>query len=235
MTDARQRLRIVIAEDHYLVREGTRRLLEDTGEVDVVAAVSTGPELIDAVTRLSPDVVVSDIRMPPQHRLEGIEAAHEIRRTRPGIGVVILSQHADSAYALKLLEHGSDGLAYLLKSRLGDVEHLVHAAREVADGRSVVDAKVVDGLLEARRRSARSPLNQLTPREAEVLRRMAEGMSNRGIADALHLSVSSVEKYVTTTFAKLGLSGEPTRDRRVMAVLTYLREGATSGPDGRVG
>lgn len=220
-----ERLRIVIAEDHYLVREGTRRLLEDTGEVEVLAAVGNATELLDAVERLSPDAVVSDIRMPPDHRLEGIEAAHRIRREHPGVGVVILSQHADSLYAVRLLEHGSDGLAYLLKSRVADVDHLVNALREVVAGRSVIDSTVVDALLAAQLRKQRSPLTDLSDRERDVLRCMAEGMSNRGIADALSLSLSSVEKYVAATFARLSLGQGAHQDRRVLAVLTYLREG----------
>lgn len=219
-------LRVIIAEDHYLVREGTRRLLEDTGEVDMVASVGTAVELLDAVPRLKPDAVIADIRMPPSHRLEGIEAAHTIRAAYPSVGVVILSQHSDSAYALSLLEHGSAGLAYLLKSRVADVDHVLFALREVVAGRSVIDSQVVEGLLEQRRRADRSALRSLAPRELEVLGKMAEGMSNRGIADALHLSLSSVEKYVAATFGKLGLDTEPHRDRRILAVLTFLREGS---------
>ncbi|GAA1579405.1 response regulator transcription factor [Kribbella sancticallisti] len=217
-------LRVVMAEDHYLVREGTRRLLEDTREIEVVDAVDNAAELLDAVAEHNPDAVVTDIRMPPNHRLEGIEAAHEIRRRHAGIGVVVLSQHAEASYALSLLEHGSDGLAYLLKSRVADVEHLVFALREVVAGRSVIDAMVVDELLAARRRTERSRLHALTERETDVLQRLAEGMSNRGIADSLHLSVSSVEKYVASVFSKLELGPAEHHDRRVLAVLTWLRE-----------
>jgi DNA-binding NarL/FixJ family response regulator len=216
-------LRVVIAEDHYLVREGTRRLLEDTGHVDVVASTANAPELLDAVRRLTPHAAIVDIRMPPGHRLEGIEAAHRIRADQPEVGVVILSLHADSAYAIALLEHGSDGLAYLLKNKVADVDHLVFALREVVAGRSVIDAEVVDGLLVTRRRAERSPLNQLAPRELDIIAAMAEGNSNRGIAARLNLSVSSVEKAITTIFTKLGLDPEPHHDRRVLAVLTYLR------------
>ncbi|MPZ96395.1 MAG: response regulator [Propionibacteriales bacterium] len=218
-------LRVVLAEDHYLVREGTRRLLEDTGQVEVVAAVPNAPELLDAVRRLQPDAAVVDIRMPPGHRLEGIEAAHLIRATQPTVGVVILSQHGDSAYAVALLEHGSGGLAYLLKSRVADVGHVLFALHEVIAGRSVIDAEVVEGLLEHRRQVETSPVLELSARELQVLTALAEGMSNRGIAARLHLSVSSVEKYVTSIFAKLGLAGEPDHDRRVLAALTFLRTG----------
>ncbi|WP_238997794.1 response regulator transcription factor [Nocardioides limicola] len=217
-------LRIVIAEDHYLVREGTRRLLEDTGQVEVLAAVANAAELLQAVDEHRPAAVVTDIRMPPGHQFEGIEAAHEIRRRCPDTGVVVLSQHADAGYALLLLEQGSAGLAYLLKSRVADVEHLVFALREVVAGRSVVDATVVDELLATRRRAASSRLDALTPREAEVMQCLAEGMSNRGIAEALNLSVSSVEKYVAAVFAKLDLGPADGHDRRVLAVLTWLRE-----------
>jgi DNA-binding NarL/FixJ family response regulator len=217
----------VIAEDHYLVREGTRRLLDDTGQVDVVAAVGSAVELADAVRRLKPDAVITDIRMPPGHRMEGIEAAHAIRAQHRDVGVVVLSQHADSGYVMALLEHGSGGLAYLVKNRVADVEHLLFALREVIADRSVVDSQVVEALVERRRQGERSPLRQLTQRELEILRRMAEGRSNLGIADALHLSQSSVEKYVTSIFAKLGLDAESHRDRRILAVLTFLREGAT--------
>src|SRR5439155_7322601 len=132
-------LRIVIAEDNYLVREGTRRLLEDTGQVDVVAAVGSAEELVDAVRRLRPNAVVTDIRMPPGHHMEGIEAAHRIRDERPDVGVVVLSQHADQAYAFELLKNGTSGLAYVLKDRVGEVEELLHALEEVVAGRSVID------------------------------------------------------------------------------------------------
>jgi len=190
----------------------------------VVAAVGTATELLDAVRRLRPDAVITDIRMPPGHRMEGIEAAHTIRREHPDVGVVVLSQHSDSGYALELLKHGSEGLAYLLKSRVVDVEHMLLALREVIAGRSVIDAQVVEALVERRRRAKRSPLRDLAPRELQILRCMAEGMSNRGIAETLHLSQSSVEKYVTSVFAKLRLDAEPQRDRRIMAVLTFLRD-----------
>ena len=137
------RLRVILAEDNYLVREGTRRLLEDSGEIDVVAAVGNAEELRDAVRRFAPQAVLTDIRMPPGHHMEGIEAAHAIRRDHPGIGVVVLSQHTDEVYAFALLRDGTSGLAYLLKDRLGDVEDLIRALREVARGGSVIDPVVV--------------------------------------------------------------------------------------------
>src|SRR5438876_5741794 len=162
------RLRIVIAEDNYLVREGTRRLLEDSGEVDVIAAVSTAGELLDAVMRLHPDAVLTDIRMPPGHHMEGIEAAHAIRATSPHVGVVVLSQHADQAYAFELLKHGTAGLAYLLKERVGDLDELLRALHEVVAERSVIDARVVELLVTRRARLAESPVSALSPRELEV-------------------------------------------------------------------
>jgi DNA-binding NarL/FixJ family response regulator len=225
-----ERLRVVIAEDNYLVREGTRRLLEDSGEVVVVASVSTADELLEVVNGLRPDAVLTDIRMPPGHHLEGIQAAHAIRQRHPGIGVVVLSQHSDAAYALQLFKNGTDGLGYLLKTRVGELDELVHALREVAAGRAVIDPGVVERLVDYRARQAESPLSSLSGREVDVLREMAEGKSNLAIAGALHLSESSVEKYVNTIFSKLGLSEERSVSRRVTAVLTYLHDanGATT-------
>jgi DNA-binding NarL/FixJ family response regulator len=216
------RLRVVLAEDNYLVREGTRRLLEDSGEVDVVAAVGNAEELRDAVRRFAPQAVLTDIRMPPGHHMEGIEAAHAIRRDHPGIGVVVLSQHTDEVYAFALLRDGTGGLAYLLKDRLGDVEDLIRALREVARGGSVIDPVVVEGLVGRRTRAARSPLAALTTRELDVLREMAQGKTNAGIEQALHLSSSTVEKHVNSIFGKLGLGEEPVH-RRVAAVIAFLR------------
>jgi DNA-binding NarL/FixJ family response regulator len=216
------RLRVVLAEDNYLVREGTRRLLEDSGEIDVVAAVGNAEELRDAVRRFAPQAVLTDIRMPPGHHMEGIEAAHAIRRDHPGIGVVVLSQHTDEVYAFALLRDGTGGLAYLLKDRLGDVEDLIRALREVARGGSVIDPVVVEGLVGRRTRAARSPLAALTTRELDVLREMAQGKTNAGIEQALHLSSSTVEKHVNSIFGKLGLGEEPVH-RRVAAVIAFLR------------
>jgi DNA-binding NarL/FixJ family response regulator len=217
-----ERLRVVLAEDNYLVREGTRRLLEDSGAVEVLAAVGNADELHDAVRRMSPDVVITDIRMPPGHHMEGIEAAHVIRAEHPGIGVVVLSQHTDQSYAFELLRDGATGLAYLLKDRLGDVEELVHALREVSAGGSVIDPVVIDALVARRARSARSPLATLTSRELDVLREMAQGRTNAGIEQALHLSASTVEKHVNVIFTKLQLTDAPVH-RRVAAVLAFLK------------
>jgi len=217
-------LRVVIAEDNYLVREGTRRLLESSGEVDVVAAVGTPAELLDAVERLLPDAVLTDIRMPPGHDIEGIQAAHEIRAQHPEIGVVVLSQYADEAYAFELLKDGSAGLAYLLKERVGDLDELLRALRETIAGRSVIDPAVVEALVTSRRRRRESPLASLTPRETEVLREMAQGKTNAAIAGSLTISESAVEKYANAIFSKLGLSEEPQVHRRVAAVLAFLHE-----------
>ena len=219
-----ERLKVVIAEDHYLVREGTRKLLEDSGTVEIAAAVGTATELLDAVRRLSPDAAITDIRMPPGHSFEGIEAAHRIRAEHPDVGVVVLSQHSDPEYAAELLKEGADGLAYLLKDRLGEVDELVRALRAVVDGGSVIDPAVVEALLEHRAREERSPLAELTPRELDVLREMAQGKTNKGIGESLYLSESSVEKYVRSIFISLGLTQEPQLHRRVLAVLTFLRE-----------
>jgi DNA-binding NarL/FixJ family response regulator len=218
-------LRVVLAEDHYLVREGTRRLLEASGEVEVLAAVGNATELLDAVTRLRPDAVISDIRMPPGHRMEGIDAAHRIRREHPSVGVVILSQHDDEAYAIALLRDGAEGLAYLLKDSLGDLDELLHALREVVAGRSAIDARVIAALVSRRTRLVESPVADLTPRELDVLREMAQGKSNAGIGEALFLSASAIEKHVNSIFGKLGLAAEPQVHRRVAAVVTFLRDG----------
>jgi DNA-binding NarL/FixJ family response regulator len=226
-----RRLRIIIADDNYLVREGTRRLLEDSGEVEVAAAVGSAPELVAEVRRLHPDAVLTDIRMPGPdsdadtgESMEGIEAAHAIKSEYPSIGVVVLSQFADETYAFELLKRGAPGLAYLLKDRVGDLDRLLHALREVVDGGSVVDPQVVEALVTRRARIVESALAQLTPRELDVLREMAQGRANAAIAQALSLSESAVGKHVNSIFAKLGLSSEVQLHRRVAAVLTYLRD-----------
>lgn len=219
-----RRLRVVIAEDHYLVREGTRGLLESSGDVDVVAAVEDGPSLLDAVGRLEPDVVLVDIRMPPGHQTEGIDAAHRIRASHPGVGVVVLSQHVSSHYAFELFRDGTSGLAYLLKDRVGDLDELLAAVRAVAEGGSVIDPLVVERLLPQGGRLSGSALGDLTEREFEVLAKMAEGKSNAAIAEALFVSQSAVEKHINSIFAKLGLSVEEGEiHRRVAAVLAFLR------------
>jgi DNA-binding NarL/FixJ family response regulator len=223
-------LRVAIAEDHYLVREGVRRALEADPALEVVAAVGSATELEDAVARLAPDVVVTDIRMPPGHHTDGIAAAHRIRERQPGIGVVVLSQYADPTYAFELLGAGSAGLAYLLKERVGDPEALVRAVQEVAAGGSVIDPDVVAALVGHGRAGPASPLGSLTARERDVLGQMAQGRTNAAIAGQLHLSESSIEKYATSIFAKLGLNEEPQTHRRVAAVLAFLQQAGRAQP-----
>jgi DNA-binding NarL/FixJ family response regulator len=217
-------MKVVIADDHYLVREGTRRLLESSAEVDVIAAVENTEALLDAVERLRPHAVITDIRMPPSHQMEGIEAAHEIRIRHPDVGVVVLSQYVNSLYAFELFRDGTTGLAYLLKDRVGELEELLRALREVSAGGSVIDPKVVEGLLGRRQQPARSLLETLSPRELDVLREMAQGKSNAAISDLLYVTPSAVEKHINAIFAKLQLSSEAgAQHRRVAAVLTFLR------------
>ena len=218
-----EQLDIVLADDSYLVREGVRRLLEDSGEVRVLAGVGSAPELMDAVSRLRPDAVITDIRMPPGPDMAGIEAAHTIRAEHADVGVVVLSQYADGAYAYELLRNGTAGLAYLVKDRVDDVDELLRALREVVAGRSVVDAVVVDALVGRLARPVDSPLAGLTPRELAVLKGMAEGRTNAGIAGQLFLSESAVEKHVGSIFSKLGVGEETQVHRRVAAVLSFLR------------
>lgn len=220
----------MIAEDNYLVREGTRELLHATGEIAVVAAVGSAAELHDAVSRFRPAAVLTDVRMPPGHHMEGIEAAHMIRAAHPEVGIVVLSQHAEEAYAFQLFKHGTAGLCYLLKERVGDAYELVRALREAAAGRSVIDPMIVDALLGRRARVAASPLRELNERERTVLNEMAQGKTNAAIGSTLHLSESAIEKHVRTIFAKLDLPPEPQVHRRVAAVLTYLRDGGNASP-----
>ncbi|KRT64294.1 MAG: response regulator receiver protein [Chloroflexi bacterium CSP1-4] len=223
MAEPAPSLRIIIADDDYLLREGTARLLSYVAGVDVLETVGTAEALVDAVRRLRPDAVLTDIRMPPGHQMEGIEAAHAIRRDHPGVGVVVLSHHAAPAYAMELFREGTAGLAYLLKERIGDVEEVVRALRETAEGGSVIDPRIVEALIVRRSRGEGSRLGELSARELEVLREMARGKTNAAIAQALVLSVSAVEKYVGAIFDKLGLTEEPALHRRVAAVLAYLR------------
>ena len=226
-------MRVIIAEDHYLVREGTRQLVESTGDVAVVATVENAGALIEAVDRLEPDAVITDIRMPPTNQKEGIEAALEIRSRHPDIGVVVLSQYVNSLYAFELFRDGTSGLAYLLKDRVGDVDELLRALREVTTGGSVVDPKVVEGLLARRQQLAGTLLSTLTERETEVLAEMAQGKSNAAISESLFISQSAVEKHINSIFAKLTLrpqDGE--HHRRVAAVLTFLRNQDLPGQGG---
>lgn len=217
-------IRLVLAEDHYLVREGVRRLLETRPEFEVVAVCGDLGSLLAAVDAERPDVVVTDIRMPPGGTDEGIQAAERLRETNPEIGVVVLSQYANPTYVLALLEGGSGRRAYLLKERVNDLEQLAAAIRAVAEGGSVIDAKVVEALVAEKARGEESPLSQLTPRERDVLREMAEGKNNAAIATALFLTERSVQKVIHSIFLKLGLTWETAVHKRVKAVILYLAE-----------
>ncbi len=220
-------IRVVLAEDNYLVREGVSRLLDATDDLEVVAAAQDYDGLLAAVDEHVPDVVLTDIRMPPTGTDEGIRAADAIRSAHPGTGVVLLSQYAEPAYAVTFLEHGSEGRAYLLKERVADLDELRRAIVAVHQGGSVIDAKVVEALLASRARRRESPVSRLTPRERDVLAEMAQGKNNAGIAAALVLTERAVEKHINSMFSKLGLTEEPDVHRRVKAVLLYLGDAET--------
>jgi DNA-binding NarL/FixJ family response regulator len=217
-------VRVVFAEDNYLVREGTAALLSASGEVDLVSLASTYDELMTAVDRDRPEVVLTDIRMPPTSTTEGIDAARKIRADHSEIGVVVLSQYAEEEYAYELLKDGAAGLGYLLKERVADLDELVRALNEVARGGSVLDPKVVEALVARKDRVAHSPLAQLTEREREVLGQMAQGKNNAAIAKSLFLTERAVEKHINSLFHKLGLTEETEVHRRVMAVLAFFRD-----------
>ena len=217
-------IRLVLAEDDFLVREGIHRLLETRSDLEVAAVCADLDSLLAAVEAKKPDVVVTDIRMPPGETDEGIQAAEQLRQTNPDVGVVVLSQYANASYVLALLEAGTAGRAYLLKERVKDLEQLVEAIHAVAEGGSVIDPKVVDALVAENARSEQSPLNQMTPRERDVLREMAEGKNNAAIAKALFLTERSVEKVIHSIFLKLGLTWEEAIHKRVKAVILYLAE-----------
>jgi len=219
-------IRVVLADDHYLVREGVARLLETDAEIEVAALCGDLDSLFAAVEQEHPDVVLTDIRMPPSGRDEGIQAAVRLQTTHPEVGVVVLSQYCDPGYALQLLEGGTAGRAYLLKERVDDLAQLVGAIRAVAGGGSMIDPKVVEGLVAANARSEASPLNALTARERDVLREMAEGKNNAAIAGTLFLTERSVEKVIHSIFQKLGLAWEPSTHKRVKAVILYLSASA---------
>lgn len=216
---------VVLAEDSYLMRQGVSRLLETDDAVRLVATAADLDSLREAVEEHAPEVVVTDIRMPPTNTDEGIQAAAAFRETHPSLGVVVLSQYDEPEYALKLLARGAGGRAYLLKDRLFDASDLLHAIREVASGRSVIDPQVVEGLVAARNRFTSSALHALSERELDVLRQMAQGKNNDAIASALFISVRVVEKHINAIFSKLGLGEEPDVHRRVKAVLIYLSSG----------
>jgi DNA-binding NarL/FixJ family response regulator len=217
-------VRVVFAEDNYLVREGTAALLQNSSDVELVGMAASLDELLQKVEELKPEVVLTDIRMPPTNTTEGIDAAKKIRAEHPEIGVVVLSQYAEEEYAYDLLKDGAAGLGYLLKERVSDLDEVVRALNEVSKGGSVLDPKVVEALVSAKDRMAHSPLLKLTEREREVLENMAQGKNNASIAKALFLTERAVEKHINSLFHKLGLSEETDVHRRVMAVLAFLRE-----------
>ena len=213
-------MRVAIAEDSVLLREGIARLLDDAG-IEVVAQSADADDLLLKVRSYSPDVAIVDIRLPPTHSDEGLRAALEIRSKHPGMGVLVLSQYVELGLALKLLADSAEGVGYLLKDRISDVDEFVAALRRVADGGSALDPIIVSTLVSRERPD--DPLAQLTPREREVLELMAGGSSDQGIADSLVITVRAVEKYVSSIFTKLGLPSTGSESRRVLAVLTFLR------------
>jgi DNA-binding NarL/FixJ family response regulator len=222
--DSHDPIRVVAAEDSYVVREFLTTALESAPGIELVAVCSNGKELDAAIASGRPDVLITDIRMPPSGGEEGIRVARELRDTDPEMGVVVLSQYAEPAYAVALLESGSGRRAYLLKERIRDRDELTGAIETVARGGSVIDAKIVDLLIEARARPARSPLADLTPRELQLLGEIAAGKSNGAIAESLVLTKRAVEKHVNSIFSKLGLPEDHDVSRRVKATLMYLAE-----------
>ena len=218
------KIRVALAEDHVLLREGISRLVSANEDFELVGAVADLPQLLALVDAQVPDVVVTDIRMPPTGTDEGIEAAAWVREHHPQVAVVVLSQYTAPGYALALLEHGSAGRGYLLKERIGSVDELARAIRTVAQGGSVIDPVVVDELVRARSQERHLGLSSLTPRETEILAEMAQGKSNSAIAATLFVTERAVEKHTNSIFAKLGLSEEKDVNRRVKAVLVYLSQ-----------
>jgi DNA-binding NarL/FixJ family response regulator len=224
-------IRVALGEDSLIVREGVRQLLAVDPDVDIVAAVADFDSLRAACDEHAPDVVLTDIRMPPTHTDEGIRLAGELREAHPAVGVVVLSQFSDPMYALALLDRGSDRRAYLLKERVHNRAELMAAIRAVADGGSMIDPKIVESLVSARSRAERSPLNELTAREREVLSEIAQGKSNTAIAEALFLTKRAVEKHINSIFLKLGLADAEDVSKRVKAALMFLSDsGAPTGP-----
>jgi DNA-binding NarL/FixJ family response regulator len=217
-------IRVALADDNLLVREGLEQVLGGQPNIDVVGSFADFPSLVEAIEATRPDVVLTDIRMPPSMTDEGIRVATQLRDTHPATGVVVLSQYAEPRYALALLESGSDGRAYLLKERVHDGAQLVSAIETVATGGSVVDTKVVDVLVAANARAEHSALAELTPREQEVLAEIARGKSNRAIAESLVLTKRAVEKHINSIFAKLELSDAEDASKRVKAALAFLAE-----------
>jgi DNA-binding NarL/FixJ family response regulator len=217
-------IRVVVAEDSLIVREGLQQLLAASPTLEVVAAYGDVDAVLDAVERDRPDVILTDIRMPPSNNDEGIRLADHLRESRPSTGVVVLSQYAEPPYVLALLEHGSDRRGYMLKERIHDRGQLISAIDTVARGGSFIDPKIVEILVGAKARAERSPIAELTPRERDVLAEMAQGKSNAAIADSLVLTKRAVEKHINSIFTKLGLAGSEDVSKRVKATLMFLAE-----------
>ncbi len=224
------RIRVVIAEDNLMVREGLERIVAGAPDLELVAGCRDLDELERAIERESPDVVLTDIRMPPTMSDEGIRLAVRLRDERSPVGVIALSQYSDAALALALLDRGSHGRGYLLKESVRDREQLWAAIREVAAGGSVVDPKLVDGLVKVKQREGASPLAALTPREREVLAQIAQGRSNQAIAESLVLTKRAVEKYINSIFLKLDLADSEDVSKRVKAALVFLTEMQRAAP-----
>ncbi|MEV0800237.1 response regulator transcription factor [Kribbella sp. NPDC050281] len=222
-------LRVVFADDNYLMREGVSALLAGADDIDLVGLAIDGDSLLQAVAEHRPDAVLTDIRMPPTHTVEGIHAAKRIRADFPEIGVVVLSQYIEDEYALELLEDGVAGLGYLLKERVAQVDELVRALLEVARGGSALDPLVIEELISRKLTDAGTPLLGLTDRERSVLQQMATGRSNAAIANVLYLSDRAVGKHIGSVFQKLGLAEESETNRRVLAVLAFLKASRASG------
>jgi DNA-binding NarL/FixJ family response regulator len=225
-------LRVVLADDSYLVREALSHLLEGAPDIDVVAVCADRDGLVDAIEAERPDVVLTDIRMPPGDDAEGVHIAARLRETHPGIGVVLLSQYLEPRYALELLANGSDGRAYLIKDRIHDRDELAAAIHATAAGGSVIDSKVVEMLVEARSRAEESPIAALTHREREILAQIARGKSNPAIAESLGLTKRAVEKHINAIFTKLQLPESENVSRRVTAALLFLADDGSLARDG---
>jgi DNA-binding NarL/FixJ family response regulator len=224
-------IRVAVAEDNLLVREGIQHLLSGVPEIELVAVSDNRDALLAAIENDAPDVVLTDIRMPPGHATEGVDVAKEVRESHPELGVIVISQYVEPHYALALLEHGAGGRGYLLKDRLGNREQLVSAIEQVAAGGSVIDPIVVEALVHSRNRAEDSPLRLLTPREREVLSEIASGKSNAAIARSLVITKRAVERHVGSIFAKLDLPDEEEASRRVTATLLFLADAKTGALD----
>jgi DNA-binding NarL/FixJ family response regulator len=224
-------IRVAVADDDLLVREGIEHLLRTEPEIDVVAVATSRDELLEAVEREAPDVIVTDIRMPPSHTSEGVEVAQMLRTSSPQTGVIVISNYAEPEYALAFLSGGTAGRGYLLKERLGNREQLISAIREVAAGGSVIDPEVIEALVDARSRERPSHLQRLTAREREVLGEVATGKSNAEIARSLFITKRAVERHIGSIFAKLDLPEERIASRRVLATLLFLADREAGGSD----